>query len=140
MNRRTLIACCFALLASPAAADIVVVVHPDSGVERLSREEVINIFLGRLRQFPSGISAQPVDLSPTQADKSIFYRLLVNKELAEINAYWARLVFSGRTVPPRQVEGSEEMLAMVARSPGHIGYVDRARVNSRVKVVFEFAH
>ena len=138
MKQLTVIAVLLALFAGEAAAELVVVANPSSGVERLSRDEVINIFLGRLRQLPSGISAQPVDLSATQPVRSAFYRLLVSKDLAEINAYWARLLFSGRTVPPKQAGGTDEMIGMVANSPGGIGYLERARVNDSVKVVFEF--
>lgn len=117
------------------AGDLVVIVHPQSGVDRLSREDVINIFLGRFRQFSSGISAQPLDL-PAQ-EKEEFYQRLVGKDLAEINAYWARLIFSGATAPPRQMKGIEQVLNAVAASPAHIGYVERNRVDGRVRIVHE---
>lgn len=120
-------------------AEIVVVVNPKSGVEKLSRDEVVNIFLGRFRQLPSGIAALPVDLPAGQPEKSAFYRQLVNKELAEINAYWARLMFSGRTAPPKQAASVDDAIGYVGATPGAIGYVDRARVDGRVRVVWEFS-
>ncbi len=130
----------FALLAVAACrAEIVVVVNPKSGVEKLSRDEVVNIFLGRFRQLPSGIAALPVDLPAGQPEKSAFYRQLVNKELAEINAYWARLMFSGRTAPPKQAASVDDAIAYVGATPGAIGYLDRARVDGRVRVVLEFS-
>jgi ABC-type phosphate transport system substrate-binding protein len=129
-----------ALLAvAVCRAEIVVVVNPKSGVEKLSRDEVINIFLGRFRQLPSGIAALPVDLPASQPEKSGFYRQLVNKDLAEINAYWARLMFSGRTTPPKQAASVEDAVAYVGGTPGAIGYLDRARVDGRVRVVLEFS-
>lgn len=137
-SRRLALALLLALFGmGQAAAELVVVVNPRSGVDKLSHEEVVNIFLGRFRQLPSGLSALPVDLPAAQPEKASFYRGLVNKELAEINSYWARLVFSGRTAPPRQASSSEELLAFVGGNEGGIGYVDRAKVDNRVKVVFE---
>lgn len=68
-------------------------------IETLSRTDVINIFMGRFRQLPSGATAQPIDI-PVSPVRAQFYRVLVNKEPAEMNAYWARLVFARRTVPP----------------------------------------
>ena len=125
------------LLPVPATAEsLVVVVNPASGVEALTRNEVINIFLGRFRQLPSGIAAQPIDL-PASSAKAQFYRSLVNKEPAEINAYWARLVFSGRTSPPRQTEHLDEVIAALRAHPGGIAYMERGRVSSREKIVFE---
>ncbi len=120
-------------------AEIVVVVNPKSGVEKLSRDEVVNIFLGRFRQLPSGIAALPVDLPASQPEKSAFYRQLVNKDLAEINAYWARLMFSGRTAPPKQAASVDDAIGYVGATPGAIGYLDRARVDGRVRVVLEFS-
>lgn len=137
-----LLAClllCCVLPVAEAAAELVVIANPKSGVEKLSHDDVVNIFLGRFRQLPSGVSALPADLPPAQPEKAVFYRLLVNKELAEINSYWARLVFSGRTSPPRQVGSSDDLLKWVAGNPGGIGYLERSQVDARVRVVFELA-
>ena len=136
-----LLAICMLLLpAAAAVADVVVIANPKSGVEKLNHDEVVNIFLGRFRQLPSGLSALPADLPPAQPEKAIFYRLLVNKELAEINSYWERLFFSGRTVPPRQTIGNDDLLNWVAGTPGGLGYIERARVDNRVRIVYELAH
>jgi len=124
-------------LAMPAHADLVVIAHPKSGIEQLTHEQVVNIFLGRFRQYPSGVTAEPIDQPPDSAEKAAFYQKLVNKELAEINAYWARLVFSGRTLPPRQAANAGEVLELVASSLGAIGYVERPKGESKVKIVFE---
>lgn len=126
-----------ALLPTLAAAEsLVVVVNPMSGVETLSRTDVINIFLGRFRQLPSGITAQPIDL-PASPARVEFYRALVNKEPAEINAYWARLVFSGRTSPPIQTEHLEEVISALRAHPGGIAYLERSKVSRKEKIVFE---
>ena len=119
-------------IAAGAGSDLVLVVHPDSGVEQLSRNQTINIFMGRHRQLPSGIAALPLDLAP---ERETFYRLLTNKTLAEINAYWARLIFSGRTSSPRQVYSAAEMLDLVADNKGAIGYLRREDLDDRVKAV-----
>jgi ABC-type phosphate transport system substrate-binding protein len=129
----------FALLPNPAVAEsLVVVVNPECGIETLSRSDVINIFLGRFRQLPSGITAQPIDL-PVSAARAQFYRALVNKEPAEFNAYWARLVFSGRTSPPIQTERQEDVIKALRANPGGIAYLERSKVSSREKIVFEVA-
>lgn len=123
------------LLPTAAPADPVIIANASNGTESLSREAVANIFLGRFRQYPSGRSAVPVDLPGGHPGKASFYRLLVNKEPAEINSYWARLVFSGRTAPPRVVSSTEEMLQVVASVPGAIGYLPHPPTDNRVRVV-----
>lgn len=123
----------FACSNAPAAP-LVVVVNPESGVDALTREEVINVFLGRYKKLPSGVRAQPLDAGMLKAE---FYHRLVGKNLAEINAYWARLVFSGQTAPPRQLDSEASVLDGVAAERGAIGYIDKSHADRRVRVVLE---
>lgn len=120
-----------------AATDLVIVANPRSGITKLTQDQVVNIFLGRYRRLDSGLTAEPLDLDGNAEKKALFYRSLVGKELAEINAYWARLVFSGKTSPPRPVSSTEEALQRVAMTPGALAYMERDKVDGRVVVVFE---
>ncbi len=49
-------------MRSASAGNLVVIVNPASGVIHLTRNEVIDIFLGRYRKLPSGAIAIPIDL------------------------------------------------------------------------------
>jgi ABC-type phosphate transport system substrate-binding protein len=120
------------------ATEIVVIVNPESGVELLTRDEVIDIFLGRYRKLPSGRVALPIDVA-TSVERDRFYLLLVKKSPAEISSYWARLVFSGQTSPPYRVPDTRTAVELVQSNPNAIAYVDRASVNSHVKVVLEIS-
>lgn len=129
------IICIWLSLTGAASAEIVVIVNPDSGITRMSRDDVVNIYMGRYQGLPSGNTAFPVDLQPLKAD---FYRFLVGRTMSEINSYWARLVFSGRASPPRQLPDTSTVLEVVANNKGAIGYLPSAEVDKRrVKVVLE---
>lgn len=137
MRRALLVA---ALALPPGAmphADMVVVASARSGVDRLSRSEAINIFLGRFRQLPSGKSALPIDQPENSMEKRRFYRLLVNKDLDEINAYWTRLRFSGKTSPPRQARSQGDILDWLAEREGAVTYMERSQVDGRGRIVLE---
>jgi ABC-type phosphate transport system substrate-binding protein len=130
------------LLATPfaPAADapsIVVIVNPQSGVDKLSKDEVIDIFLGRYRKLPGGRVALPIDVSEASSERARFYQMLVKKSSSEMSSYWARLVFSGQTSPPFQVPDAKTAIELVQSSPNAIAYVDRAALSANVKVVFE---
>jgi ABC-type phosphate transport system substrate-binding protein len=129
----------FALRLAGASepASIVVIVNPASGVEQLTRDEVIDIFLGRYRKLPSGRAALPIDVAESSAERQRFYQLLVKKSPADMSSYWARLVFSGQTSPPFQVPDSKTAIELVQSNPNAIAYVDRASVGTGVKVVLE---
>jgi hypothetical protein len=123
---------------SAARAEPVVVVSAASAIGQLSHDEVVNIFLGRYRSLPSGGLAIPIDQPENAVIRAEFYRRLVNKNINEINAYWARLVFSGKTAPPRQVDSATGFFQLLMASPDAIGYVDRSQVDRRLRVVLEF--
>lgn len=128
----------FGPLAS-AWADLVVVTNPKSGIDRMSREEVVFVFLGRWRQLPSGIAAVPIDLPIDSPELAAFYRQLVSKSPSEIKAYWSRLMFSGGARPPISPDSHEEQIRILASTPGAIGYLDRSAVDNRMKIVFDFS-
>lgn len=118
-------------------AELVVVVNARCGVAAMSRNEVVNIFFGRNRQFFNGVEAQPVDLEDAHPDRASFYRALVGKDLADINAYWSRQVFSGRMQAPPKMRNHEEVLKWIVSQPGGIGFIDLAKADARVRVVYE---
>lgn len=120
-----------------AHADVVVIVHPQCEANTLSKREVINIFMGRYRFFPSGNPARPYDLPVHHPERGNFYHTLTGRDASEIDAYWARLVLTGAASPPLEAENDSVMLEKVARDPYAIGYVNRSRTDKRVRVVFD---
>ncbi len=124
--------------AMQARAELVVVMSPHSSITSLTREQVINIYMGRYRVLPDGGTARPLDAGADSPERSIFYRSLLGKSLDDISAYWARLVFSGRTAPPREVPTRKALLEEIADDPGAIGYVARKDLTRNLKIVFSF--
>jgi hypothetical protein len=116
-----------------SAASVAVIVNPDSGIDSISREEVSHLFLGRVKHLLPGAPALVIDTVPM---RHIFYPLLVGRSIAEIDAYWARLRFSGRTQPPLQIADPAMVIERVARDRHAIGYVDSVLVDTRVRMVF----
>jgi len=128
-----------ALLAMPAWArdPLVIIVNPESGVTRLTRQEVENIYMGRQRRLPSGLMALPVEEMFPAETRLRFYQTLVHLPMPEVRAYWARMYFSGQCQPPRQTETAEETLEVIAANKGAIGFLARSKVDRRVRVVLE---
>lgn len=133
--RQTLCALLLLLAMRQAAAETVVIISAHSPVEALTREQVVNIFMGRYRKLPDGSAVHPLDTGPDTPERRDFYKKLLDKNLAEINAYWARLTFSGRTQPPQPLETSHDVVAAVGRDPHLIGYAERRAVTGPVKIL-----
>jgi ABC-type phosphate transport system substrate-binding protein len=120
-----------------AAGGVAVVVHPDSGVDSLSREQVQDIYLGKMTHFPSGEKIKPVDQDEGEATRADFYEAVVGKTLSQIKAYWATKIFSGAGLPPDQVGDGADVVRWVAEHPQGIGFVGASRETEGVQVVLE---
>jgi ABC-type phosphate transport system substrate-binding protein len=124
-------------LRTASAGNLVIIVNPTSGIEQLTRNQTIDIFLGRNRKLPSGAVAIPIDLRSDTPERKQFYLLLVGKDFAQMSSYWARLVFSGQASPPFPVSDARTALDLVATNPNAIAYLDSTTVDKRVRVVLE---
>lgn len=136
--RRIIVLTAFLSMMGMAQAKPVVIVNRNNNISGMSRNEIIDLFMGRTKAFPNGSPVIPCDQGYNSETAAQFYRLLTGKSLAQINAYWARLIFTGRAVPPLQLKGNTMVLVEVRKNPAAIGYIDEKYVNDSVRVIFRF--
>jgi hypothetical protein len=128
------------VLAAPARSaeeSFVIIVHPDSGVTRMTRRQVEAIFMGRQRRLPSGLVALPLEQLVPPEVRLRFYQYLVHLPIQEVRAYFARMYFSGQAQPPHQTQSAEETIELVLANKGAIGFVLRSKLDRRVRAVLE---
>ncbi len=123
------------MLASMAQAEIAVIVNNSVSVQSISADVAANIFLGKVNELPGGIRMVPIDQEDGQKAHAEFYNKVVKKDAAQLNAYWSRLIFTGKGEPPKKMADNADVLALVAANPNIIGYVDASAVTSSVKVL-----
>ncbi|MGM8227337.1 hypothetical protein ACSV5M_12175 [Cellvibrio sp. ARAG 10.3] len=126
-------------IGSLAQADLLVIVHKDNSLERLERKQVVDLFMGRVTAFPNGQSAQTLDFRAGTPLRARFYKALTGKSEAQVDAYWATLIFAGRMSPPKQYGDDQAIIQAVAENPAAIAYVPRQALPSTVKVVMELS-
>jgi ABC-type phosphate transport system substrate-binding protein len=119
-----------------AQAEIVVVMSAKSSVSNLSEDNVSGLFLGKTTTLPDGNHVVPVEQVEGQAPREEFHREVTGKSLSQLNAYWAKMVFSGKGNPPMEVANNAEVLKLIAANPDMIGYVEKSALDRTVKVVF----
>lgn len=115
--------------------DLAVVVNTDSGVVSVTPEEARNLFLGRQKYLSAQLMALPVEQVVPEATREQFYARLVRMPVAQVRAYWARLYFTGKAQPPLQTSSAEETLGIVAANRGAVGFVEKDKLDRRVRVV-----
>ena len=113
-----------------------VIINKQNPIEQLSRQELTDLFMGRTPYFPNGDPLVKLDAPGQSSLRKQFYQQLVGMSEHEINAYWARLMFSGRATPPMQVSSEIDIIRLVESNPSAIGYVTSGELNDGVKAVF----
>jgi ABC-type phosphate transport system substrate-binding protein len=116
-------------------ADEVTVVSAKSTVTTLSKSQVVDIFLGKTTRFPDGSQAVPIDQSEGTLARDEFYTKIAGKSAAQMQAYWSRIIFTGRGQPPKAVPSGSETKKLVAANPNTIGYVEPKLVDDTLRVV-----
>jgi hypothetical protein len=114
-----------ALLAPPplAAGDsFVVVINAANPVPALPAAEVSKLFLHRTLQWPNGTRVAAVDLAEDAPARDAFSQAVHGKSTAAVKAYWQKMIFSGRDIPPPE-KTAAEALAFVRAEAGAVGYV-----------------
>jgi ABC-type phosphate transport system substrate-binding protein len=121
--------------AGMADATVVTVVSAKSPITALSKAQVADIFLGKSNRFPDGAQATPIDQPESSRVREEFYSTVTGKTLAQLKAYWSKIIFTGRGQPPRIVSGGAELKSLLATNLLAIGYIDASQVDASVRVL-----
>ncbi|CED72225.1 membrane protein [Aliivibrio wodanis] len=122
-------------LVPSSFADIYVVAHKEAQIEHLSKDEVTALFLGKKRTLPNGELAFMIDRGLDSTTRSEFFYLLNKMSLPRVNAYWSRLTFSGRMIPPTVIEQEAEMLVLLSEKTNAISYTNQKPTDSEVSII-----
>ena len=118
------------------ADGLVVVSHIDSPLQALSKQQIKSLFLGK-RQEIHGLSLQAVDIEQWQGTKQAFYEQVIDKNASQLNAYWARKLFTGRGKPPHRVKDAKAFYYYLRRNKNAVAYMSVDDVDlERVKILY----
>jgi archaellum component FlaG (FlaF/FlaG flagellin family) len=126
-NKRLLLAATLLAACSVQAADLVVVANPAVGA--LSKDQVSDLYLGKSQSFT------PYDQTEGSPVYTDFYKKATGRDAAQVKATWARIIFSGKGIAPKQLGDSAAVKKAVAADPKGVGYIDKSAVDASVKVV-----
>ena len=134
--KRLLVGLALAALSWAATAqEVVPVVGAKSPIANLDAAQVADIFLGKTSRFPDGSIALPVDQGEESPLRDRFYAQFAGKSPAQVKAWWAKIIFTGRGQPPRQAADSTEVKRIVSDNPHAIGYIDARQLDASVRVL-----
>lgn len=124
-----------ACFAATSHAEVVVVAGAKSPVSTLTKEQVAQIYLGKVKAFPGG-GAAVTSITGSGPVRDEFLASVLEKTDSQARATWSRLVFTGTGNAPKELKDVAETKQLVANNPNIIGVIDKASVDTTVKVVF----
>jgi ABC-type phosphate transport system substrate-binding protein len=127
----------FTLASSAAfAGDTVLVAGSNSAIGKLDKSKAAEYFLGKTTTLASGDKAIIVD-QPSNAVSTSFLGAVIDKTPDQYKAYWSKMIFTGKGVPPKNLSSDDEVKKFVASNPNALGYISKSSVDSSVKVLLE---
>jgi hypothetical protein len=105
---------------------------PGSSVDRAF---VADVFLKNVTRWPNDEMARPVDQRPDTDARRKFSESVLRRSVAAVKTYWQQRIFSGRGVPPAELDSDEAVVRYVEAHPGAIGYISGAAPHGKTKVL-----
>ncbi len=134
---RLLAGCCLLCAMSFAQAGIAVIGHPGGSISGLTQHQVKDLYLGKVTAFSDGTRVNVIDLPDGNAVRDNFYSKVVGKNKAQVKAYWAKRIFTGKGTPPKALDDAAAVKQWVAGKPGRLGYIDSGAVDDSVSVLLQ---
>lgn len=119
------------------SAEIAVIVNK-SNDSKLDKNTIERIFMGKMKKFPNGQVALPMNASKGMNSRSDFNKAVIGRSNSQVNAYWSKLVFTGKGSMPKELSSDTEIISTISANQGAIGYIDSAAVTDDVRVIAKF--
>ena len=100
-----------------------VIVGAKSPTSVVKRELLADIFLKKTTRWQTNEPAAPVDLRPEAKTREAFSAAILKRPVAAVRQYWTQRIFSGRDLPPPELDSDEAVVRYVANHAGAVGYV-----------------
>lgn len=117
-----------------SAEPFVIVANNESPLNSISREQAFDLYLGRI-QHVNGYKIHLIDLNDSNKLRAVFYKHLGNMNLSQVNAYWARLQFTGKVFPPTSLADEQSVMERIGKDINSIGYISQQEVPQQYKVL-----
>jgi ABC-type phosphate transport system substrate-binding protein len=121
--------------AGPPVPVYQVVVHPNNPTSTVDRGLLEDAFLKKITTWPTGELIRPVDLAPGSPVRRKFTEDVLKRSVEAVRGYWQQRIFSGRDVPPPELDTDDDVVRYVLKYEGGVGYVSGGAALNGSKVL-----
>ncbi|MBY7730069.1 hypothetical protein [Vibrio bathopelagicus] len=126
------------LLLNPAyAAEEYAIFSLDTDFSEISINKARKLYRGKTKRL-DGKRVELSDWPENSDERDRFYRLLLGKNAAQMNAHWAGLSFSGKARYPREIKSAstDSLVDWLNDKPNRIGYSPLSSVPENANVLY----
>lgn len=134
--KKLILASAISICSFGAFAEVAVIVNPGNA-SALDADTIKKIYLGKTKSFDNGNKVNPATQNGTAVAEE-FNSKVVGKSSSQLNAYWSKLVFTGKGTPPEKLDTDQAVIDFVAANADSIGYIDSSKATDKVKVIATF--
>ncbi|HEY0709254.1 MAG TPA: hypothetical protein VGG33_20760 [Polyangia bacterium] len=109
--------------ALPAPPAFQIVVHGDHPEDSIDGRFLARAFLKKSTTWPDGSTVRPVDQRMDSRVRQRFSEVVLQRSVVAVRNYWQQLIFTGRAVPPPELDSDDAVIRYVLRYRGAVGYV-----------------
>jgi len=125
-----------ALQVSPAAsATIYVVANTAAKTIDVTNDQLKQLFLDESTIVVNGVKLRPIDAPSNSEVRREFYKIVAQRSATQMKSYWARMVFTGKGIPPQTSTSEAEVEKVIATDGQKIGYLSRKPSDPNVQIV-----
>jgi ABC-type phosphate transport system substrate-binding protein len=125
----------FLFVGAGFSQNIKIIVNKDNDISSISKDQLSRFFLKKSTKWDNGNKVTPVDLTTNSDARESFTKRIHGKSVSAINAYWQKKIFTGKGVPPVELQSDAEIVEFVSSNPGAVGYVSAGANTAAVKVI-----
>lgn len=106
-------------------------------IPSLSKSKARMLYKGRTKKLNGSIKIVLVDLPTTSILREDFYNMLLGKSISQMNGYWASLSFSGKGVPPEELNSDDikDIIEWLNKNPNGIAYAPVSEVPENANIL-----
>ena len=124
-----------ALFAAAAQAGEVVAIGNKANTNAVDKAFVVKAYSGETRTWADGGAIALIDQGDDNPVRADFNQNFLGKSNGNVKALWGQLIFAGKALPPKVIDGDAEVKKAVAANKNAIGYIRPASVDDTVKVL-----
>jgi len=125
---------CLTLWINGAFPQVAVIAHKSVPVDVIEKSDLLDCYTGDKSFWSDDKRVIIFDLKEKGDTRDAFYKYL-GISSTRMKSIWMKRMLSGDADPPEFLESEDKMLQKVASTKGAIGFVSKAKVSDKVKMI-----